>query len=160
MSQSTIAEHHDARFDEAEAEVDHGSPWMFREPSAPNPLTILVSGWSTGFTKLGEAEFLNGVDREGKSWSVLVGSVVLTKRLIEGLVEKWDGERNEFVVTQTLGRVRAGEVVSLKYLGDIEGARYPYPNFKVSRKPRSGAGEATADVEDVPSSPSGDDIPF
>jgi hypothetical protein len=69
----------DDRFDEAEADVDHGKPWYYREPDAPNPLTILVTGWSTGMTKLGEAEFLQGVDRDGKKWSVLVGSVVLTR---------------------------------------------------------------------------------
>jgi hypothetical protein len=61
-----------SRFDEAEAVVDRGTPWKFREPDAPNPLTIEVSGWSTGHTTLGEAEFLNGTDREGRngvSWS-------------------------------------------------------------------------------------------
>ena len=71
------------RFYEAEADVDHGSPWMFREDDAPNPLVIEATDWSTGVTKLGEAEWLNGVDRDGKSWCVLVGSVMLTKRLIE-----------------------------------------------------------------------------
>ncbi|HZQ64231.1 MAG TPA: hypothetical protein VFA66_03270 [Gaiellaceae bacterium] len=134
----------DSRFDEAEADVDHGTAWRYREPDAPNPLTILVTGWSTGVTKLGEAEFLNGIDRDGRKWSVLVGSVVLTKRLIEGTVEEWNGVKNEFVVTRTLGRVQAGEVVSIKYVGDVNGARYAYPNFKVSRKPRT-AGSSSGD---------------
>ena len=51
----SVPEATDERFDEAEADVDYGSPWLFREPGAPNPLTILVTGWSTGVTKLGEA---------------------------------------------------------------------------------------------------------
>ena len=125
----------DRRFDEAEAHVDHGMPWMYREPDAPNPLTIEATEWSTGITKLGEAEFLQGVDREGKKWSVLVGSVVLTKRLIEGLVEDWNDEKSEFVVVKTQGRVQPGEIVSIKYIGDREGAKYDYPDFRVSRKP-------------------------
>jgi hypothetical protein len=108
---------------------------MYREPDAPNPLTIEATEWSTGVTKLGEAEFLQGVDRAGKKWSVLVGSVVLTKRLIEGLVEEWDGEPGEFVVVKTEGRVQPGEIVSIKYVGDREGTKYDYPDFRVSRKP-------------------------
>jgi hypothetical protein len=139
------------RFDEAEADVDRGTPWMFREQDAPNPLTIVATGWSTGHTKLGEAEFLAGTDRDGKKWSVLVGSVVLTKGLIEGIVEEWDNELDKFVVVETLGRVQDGEVVSIKYLGDRQGATYEYPDFKISRKPAAvgpAAGEA------------GDDIPY
>jgi hypothetical protein len=132
----SIAQDHDDRFDEAEHDVDHGNPWYFREPEAPNPLTIEAREWSTGVTKLGEAEFLNGVDRQGKSWSVLVGSVVLTKKLIEGLVEEWSDDAQAFVVTETLGRVRPGEVVSIKYLGDVEGSRYPYPNQRPPAPPR------------------------
>jgi hypothetical protein len=123
------------RFDEAEADVDRGDPWLFREPDAPNPLTIEATGWATGHTKLGEAEFLLGVDRDGRKWSILVGSVVLTKRLIEGTIEQYDAERGEFVVVKTLGRVQPGEIVSIKYVGDVEGAKYTYPNFRVSRKP-------------------------
>lgn len=98
----------DDRFDEAEADVDRGTPWKFREPDAPNPLTILATGWSTGHTDIGDAEFLAGTDRNGKKWSVLVGNVVLTKRLIEGLVEEWD---------------------------DDKGAKFLYPDFDVVRKP-------------------------
>ena len=131
MSNQTIpSETHDSRFDEAEADVERGNPWLYRESDAPNPLTIRATGWSTGHTKLGEAEFLGGVDREGKAWSVLVGSVVLTKRLVDGLVEAWSDEHNGFVVTATLGRVQVGEVVSIKYLGDGENAEgKPYPKF-------------------------------
>jgi hypothetical protein len=136
----------DSRFDEAEHDVDHGAPWMFREPDAPNPLTIKATAWSQGVTRLGEAEFLQGIDREGKKWSVLVGSVVLTKRLVEGLVEEWDDEKGEFVVVRTEGRVQPGEVVSIKYIGDREGSKFDYPDFRVSRKPAavvaaSGQGE-------------------
>jgi hypothetical protein len=87
-----VANTQDSRFDQAEADVDHGTAWRFRDPGTPNPLTILATEWSRGVTRLGEAEFLNGVDRDGKHWSVLVGSVVLTKKLIEGLVEEWDDE--------------------------------------------------------------------
>jgi hypothetical protein len=125
----------DDRFDEAQADVDRGEPWLFREPDAPNPLTIFAREWSTGVTKLGEAEFLNGVDRDGKRWSILVGSVVLTKGLIDGIVEAWDNEAGKFVVVETLGRVEPGEVVSIKFLGDREGAQYNYPDFRISRKP-------------------------
>ncbi len=131
---SSIANEHDARFDEAEADVDYGAPWLYREPGTPNPLTIQVVEWHEGVTKLGPAEWMQGLDRDGKRWSVLVGSVVLTKRLIEGLVEEWSEENDEFVVVETLGRVQPGEVVSMKYLGDVEGAKYTYPNFRVSRK--------------------------
>src|SRR5581483_2748943 len=94
----------DERFDEAEADVDRGEPWRFREEGTPNPLTIQVTEWSTGVTKLGDAEFMNGIDRNGKRWSVLVGSVVLTKKLIEGLVEEWNDDTKQHEVVETLGR--------------------------------------------------------
>jgi len=149
---TSVAHQGDSRFDEAEADVDYGSPWLYREPDAPNPLTIQVVEWHEGTTKLGPAEFMQGIDRDGKRWSVLVGSVVLTKRLIEGLVEQWDDERNGFVVVETLGRVQPGEVVSLKYLGDRDGDKYPYPDFKVSRKP---AIATATELEEA-----GDDIPY
>lgn len=152
---------HDSRFDEAEADVNRGEPWQFREPDAPNPLTIEAGEWSSGTTKYGEAEFLGGVDRDGKRWSVLVGSVVLTKRLIEGTIEAWDDATGGFVVVETLGRVQPGEIVSINYIGDKEGASGPYPNFKVSRKPPTfpaapipeDAGPPAADATDS-------DIPF
>jgi hypothetical protein len=145
----------DSRFAEAESDVDRGTSWRFREADAPNPLTIMATEWSTGVTKLGEAEWLNGVDRDGKAWSVLVGSVVLRKRLIEGLVEEWDDEARDFVVVEMLERVQPGEVVSIKYLGDVEGARYTYPNFRVSRKPPIGSGDKSSAqgatvVDDIP----------
>jgi hypothetical protein len=148
----------DRRFDDAEADVDYGTPWLFREPDAPNPLTIEATGWSTGITKLGEAEFLQGVDRERKKWSVLVGSVVLHKRLIEGVVSEWDDEMRDFVVVKTEGRVQPGEVVSLKYLGDREGAKFVYPNFAVSRKPPLRLeSDIKADVSDFGQT---DEIPY
>ncbi len=78
---ASVAQTGDSRFDEAEADVERGEPWRYREGDAPNPITIEVTGWSTGRTKLGDAEFLNGLDRDGKAWSVLVGSVVLRRRL-------------------------------------------------------------------------------
>ena len=161
---ASVAHQGDSRFDEAEADVDYGSPWLYRESDAPNPLTIEVTEWSEGTTKLGPAEFMQGADRDGKRWSVLVGSVVLTKKLVEGLVEEWNEERDEFVVVETLGRVQPGEVVSIKYLGDVEGAKYTYPNFRVSRKPAHGE-QATLEepAEPVASgggSATGDDIPF
>jgi hypothetical protein len=147
-----------SRFDAAEAEVDRGEPWRFREPDAPNPLTIEATGWSTGVTKLGQAEFLNGADRNGKRWSVIVSCVVLTKRLIEGVIEEWDETSKGFVVTETLGRVQPGEIVSIKYVGDKEGAKYDYPNFRVVRKPpETEAAEAQADTPEAGIS---DDIPF
>jgi hypothetical protein len=137
----------DDRFDEAEADVERGTPWKFRDPDAPNPLTIMATGWSTGHTSLGDAEFLNGTDRDDKKWSVLVGSVVLTKRLIEGLVEEWDNDLGEFAVVETLGRVQPGEIVSIKYVGDKQGAKYDYPDFRISRKP---APEGGADDGSIP----------
>jgi hypothetical protein len=147
----------DDRFVQAEADIDAGEPWLFREENAPNPLVIEAVSWSTGFTKLGEAEFLNGIDRHGKKWSILVGTVVLTKRLIEGVVEQWDDEQQDFVVVETLGRVQPGEVVAIKYLGDVDGGKYPYPNFRVSRKPPVKQGEPSK----AGSEPEGeDDIPF
>jgi hypothetical protein len=146
------------RFDEAEADVDSGAPWLFREPDAPNPLTIVATGWSSGHTKLGPAEFLAGTDRNGKRWSVLVGSVVLTKRLIEGLVEQWDNDRGEFVVVDTLGRVKPGEIVSIKFVGDVEGAKYTYPNFKVSRKPTTE--KKSESTKPTNGGGPGDDVPF
>ncbi len=150
---SDTATESDRRFDEAEADVDRGTPWRFRDPDEPNPLTIEVTEWSEGVTKLGPAEFMQGIDRDGKRWSVLVGSVVLTKKLIEGLVEEWSEERDQFVVTETLGRVEVGEVVSLKYLGDVEGAKYTYPNFRVSRKPAPLASGGAALADDIPYGP-------
>jgi hypothetical protein len=145
---------HDSRFDEAASDVDRGEPWLYRDNDAPNPLTIQVTEWSTGITKLGEAEFMNGTDRDGKRWSVLVGSVVLTKGLIDGIVEEWDDERKAFVAVKTFGRVQPGEVVSIKYLGDREGAKYDYPDFRISRKP------AQLEVTKKPSDDDDDDIPF
>jgi hypothetical protein len=121
-------------FDEAEADVERGEPWKFREDDAPDPLTIQVTGWSTGRTALGEAEFMQGVDRSGKAWSVLVGSVVLRKALIEGLVEEWDDALRKYVVTDTLGRVQVGEVVSIKWTGEKQGEKYAYPTFRISRR--------------------------
>jgi hypothetical protein len=129
------------RFDEAEADVERGTPWKFRDPDAPNPLTIMAAGWSTGHTSLGDAEFLNGTDRDGKKWSILVGSVVLTKRLIDGLIEEWDDNLGEFAVVATLGRVQIGEIVSIKYVGDKQGAKYDYPDFRISRKPAPEGGD-------------------
>jgi hypothetical protein len=150
---TSIAQPHDERFDEAEADVDHGAAWMYREPDAPNPMTILATRWSTGVTKLGEAEFLQGTDRDGKRWSILVGSVVLTKLLIDGIFEAWDDDVRGFVVVQTLGRVEPGEVVSVLFKGDREGAKYNYPDFSVSRKPA----KPTSDTRE---SSADSDIPF
>ena len=155
---ASMPDSQDDRFDEAEAEVTRGEYWAFRDPDAPNPLTIKTNGWSTGHTKYGKAEYLNGVDRDGKTWSVLVGSVALTKSLIEGLVERWDDEKGGYVVVETLGRVEPGEVVSIKYIGEGENAKgQPYPRFATSRKP------AKAPIPEQPADETGtqgDDIPF
>jgi len=136
MSTIKVTNEHDARFAEAEADVDRGEPWRFREPSAPNPLTIEVAGWSTGHTRLGDAEFMAGIDRDGKRWSVLIGSVVLRKRLVDGVFEEWSDEEGGYVVVETLGKARVGEIVSLKFIGDGEtSSGKTYPRFAVSRKP-------------------------
>jgi hypothetical protein len=150
----------DPRFDDAESDVDQGTAWLFRSPDAPNPLTILATDWSSGMTRLGEAEWLNGTDRVGKKWSVLVGNVVLTKGLIEGLVEKWDEETKSFVVVETLGRVQRGEVVSIKYIGDVTGAKFIYPDFKISRKPPASSPDREAGGDPPPASAPDDDIRF
>jgi hypothetical protein len=157
----TADTHADSRFDEAEADVDYGTPWLFREPDAPNPLTIEATQWSKGMTKLGEAEFLQGVDREGKKWSVLVGSVLLIKRLIDGTVEEWNNDKNRFVVTATEGRVQPGEIVSIKYVGDREGAQFNYPDFRISRKPPLRVeSDLHADTSDFVPTGQTDEIPF
>lgn len=148
------------RFDEAEADVDRGEPWKFREPDAPNPLTIEAAGWATGHTRLGEAEFLNGLDRDGKKWSILVGGTIMRKRLIEGLVEEWSDDASKFVVVRTEGRVEPGEIVSLKYLGDREGEQYDYPDFKISRKPLHEQTAAATPREAAAGGGADDDIPF
>jgi hypothetical protein len=141
----------DSRFDEAEGELSRGEPWRYREADAPNPLTIEATGWSTGHTKHGEAEFLNGVDRDGNPWSVLVGSTVLRRRLIEGEVSEWDDERSAYVVTGNEGRVQPGEVVSIKYLGDREGSRgTPYADFAIVRKPPAVPANTSSQDDDIP----------
>jgi len=154
----------DSRFAEAEAEVSRGKPWPFRDTDAPNPLTILAAGWSSGHTKYGEADFLAGTDRNGTLWSVLVGSVVLRRRLIDGELSEWDDVRKAFVVTEVEGRVQPGEVVSIKYVGDKDAASgNSYPDFVVVRKPPSGD-EASAGppIPELPADEKGanDDIPF
>lgn len=121
----------DRRFDDAEDDVNVGASWQYHKPDAPNPLTLQATGWSVTNSILGEAEILDGVDRHGKPWSILIGCDALKKKLVEGLVEEWDDTRNEFVVTETIGRVEIGEVVALRYVGDIKGATC----FRVSRKP-------------------------
>jgi hypothetical protein len=140
---------YDSRFDDAEAEVDRGNPWRFREPDAPNPLTIVATDWTSGHTKLGEAEWLNGTDRDGKRWSILVGAKVLQKRLIEGVVEEWNPEAGRFETVDVQGKVKPREVVSLKYLGEREGATYTYPAFAVVRKPPLEAEPAAAPAGDA-----------
>jgi hypothetical protein len=151
----------DSRFDAAESEVDRGNPWKFKEEGAPNPLTIEAVEWTEGQTKLGSAEWLNGTDRDGVRSSILVGPAVLRKNLVEGTVEKWDDDKQAYVEVDRLGRVKPGEVVSIKYLGMKEGLKYDYPNFAVVRKPAPEP--QSGDVASEPTSPQlgpDDDIPF
>jgi hypothetical protein len=80
-------------------------------------------------------------------------------------VEEWDADRREFVVTSTLGRVEPGEVVSIRFLGDREGAQYSYPNFRVSRRPATGSATDDEPPPELPAAPAGSlgvdqDIPF
>jgi hypothetical protein len=163
----------DSRFDAAEAELDRGEPWRYREDNAPNPLTIEVEGWVNGHTKHGDAEFLVGADRDGNKWSVLVGPTVLRRRLIDGEVSEWDDERETYVVVDMQGRVQAGDVVSMKYLGDRDnGSGGSYANFDVVRKPAANGTkpeardepklEATPEPGPEPSTGFGfdDDIPY
>jgi hypothetical protein len=149
----------DPRFDEAEAETRRGRVWNFRDETAPNPLTILAKGWNTGHTRLGEAEFLTGSDRTGELWTILVGSIVLKKRLIDGEVTEWDDEGQTFRTTGREGRVQAGEVVSLRYKGDREsGSGMTYPDFEVVRKPATGSTAPSTPVSY--DEPPYDDPPF
>lgn len=150
---------YDPRFDEAEAEVDYGTPWRYKgdgSEDCPNPLTVIVTGWSTGVTSLGEAEFMTGNDREGKKWSVLVGNTQLKKELIEGIVEKWDDDSSSFLQVDVLGRVAEGDVVSIKYKEDketkpdAEGKKYTYPVFQISRKALTDEQRAAAEKKPEP----------
>jgi hypothetical protein len=165
----------DPRFDQAEADVDYGKSWRFRDEGMPNPLTIEVTGWSLD-AKMPNGDlvdFVRGVDRDGEAWSILVGGMVLKQHLIEGRVEEWDEEKQGFVTAATLGRVQPGDVVSLKYTGEKRAASgNDYPTFRISRI----AGNGTASVPDsvpvpveqaeatasaAPAADSaGDDIPF
>jgi hypothetical protein len=163
---------YDSRFDDAEAEVDRGESWRFREEGVPNPLTLKVTGWSSGHTRHGEAEFLIGTDRAGKKWSVLVGATVLRRRLIDGEVSEWDEERQAFVVVRVDGRAAVGDVVSIMYLGDRDtGDGATYAAFDVVRKPPVNQPPSEADTESPGSAPepeadsdsgqnTDDDIPF
>jgi len=139
----------DTRWDEAESEVDRGRAWRFKDEGAPNPLTIQAEEWVQITTEYGETELLTGRDRDGSSWSILVGSKILQKALIDGVFEEWDDDKKAFVVKETLGKVRPGEVVSVKYLGEREGGKFTYSNFAISRK---AALPVSAKAED--------DIPF
>lgn len=123
------------RWDEAEADVDRGSPWKFREPGAPNPLTVMAEEWIEITTDFGDTDLLLGRDRNGKRWSVLAGSTILRKGLVDGIMEEWDDGKKEFVVRETLGKVEPGEIVSIKYEGEREGGKFTYANFSISRKP-------------------------
>jgi hypothetical protein len=155
---------YDKRFDEAELDVDRGSPWMFKEEGAPNPLTIEVEEWVEITTTYGAADLMIGRDRDRKRWSVLVGekATILRKKLIDGIVEEFDEKQNAFVQTAVLGKVEPGEVVSIKFKGTREGTQGPYNNFEISRKPALPADEqdAAAEVGDQPATQGEDGIPF
>jgi hypothetical protein len=139
---------YDARFDEAEAEVDRGAPWKPEDdPDLPNPLTILAEEWVEITTDYGDTELLVGRDRDGKRWSKLVGSTILRKLLIDGIVEAWDEGENAFVQKEVLGKVQPGEVVSMKYLGKREGGKFTYSNYAVSRKAALAADEQDSAAE-------------
>lgn len=156
---------YDPRFDEAEADVDFGDSWRPKDEGAPNPLTIIAEEWSEGNTDYGLTDFLRGRDREGKLWSILVGSTILRKGLIEGLVEEWSESENAFVLKETLGKVAPGEVVSIKYLGEEQGAKFTYSKFKISRKPPvpqdgDNPAEEPEQKAEAAATPTDDDIPF
>lgn len=150
---------YDPRWDEAESEADRGEPWKPKEDSThPNPLTIEAEGWVT-FTHAtyGETELLVGKDRDGKKWSILI-KAILKKTLVEGVFEEFDEKQNAFVEKERLGRVEPGEVVSVKFLGEKEGAKYTYDNFNVVRKPaRDDAPTGDHDTGDDEPPPYGDD---
>jgi hypothetical protein len=154
---------YDARFDEAEAEVDRGEPWKPKENSDhPNPLTIIADRWVT-FTheKFGEGELLVGRDRNNMLWSILVSSTVLKNALIDGVFKEFDPEQNAMVEKERLGKVQEGEVVSIKYLGKKEGGAYgEYDNFNVVRKAALPDDENAAVAEQQQAPAEDPSIPF
>ncbi len=48
----------------------------------------------------------------------------------------------------------------MKYLGDREGLKYPYPDFRVSRKPARGEQATLEQPADEEKGAQGDDIPY
>jgi hypothetical protein len=72
-----------------------------------------------------------------------------------------DDDAGEFAVVKTEGRVEAGEIVSIKYLGDREGTKYDYPDFKIARKPPIHVEtDIEADTSDFVPEEEKDGIPF
>ena len=41
-------------------DFERSTPWLFRDPSLPNPLQLRVTRWSEGVTKYGPTEWLMG----------------------------------------------------------------------------------------------------
>lgn len=164
---------YDPRFDEAEAELDSWRAWKIKSDSSlPNPLTIIADKWDEyqGSDYPEPLEFLHGTDRHGNKWSVAVSTIILKKRLIEGLVEDWSEKDNAFVVTSVEGRVEPGEVVSIAYEGEAEAKKGSLSKFKVVRKKLTEEQRATLDskkedpvavaADSEPASDNPDDLPF
>jgi hypothetical protein len=64
-----------------------------------------------------------------------------------GPVEFLHGADREFLTVDVQGRVKPGEVVSIRYVDNREGANGPYPDFRVSRKPPRDAERDSPDSE-------------
>ena len=77
---------------------------------------------------------------------------VVKQRFVEGLAGgAARSYRVKYVVTETLGRVEVGEVVSLKYIGDGETSTgNAYPKFTVSRKPAAAPQGGGDDDDSIP----------
>ena len=70
--------------------------------------------------------------------------------MIDGVFEEYDHSSGKFEVVRTMGRVAPGEIVSIRFKGDRQGATYAYPDFGIVRKPAPSNSTGGAD----------DDIPF
>ncbi len=149
---------YDSRFDEAVDELDSWRQWRPKtEEGSPNPLVIIVDDWRLDVqSDYGPFDILRGTDKHGSKWSVNAASNILKKSLVDGIVEEWDDTTKSFAVTETLGRVKPGELVAISYEGEGQGAKFNYSKYKIVRKPAAPADGSAAPTGDMPDS----EIPF
>jgi hypothetical protein len=114
-------------------------------------------------------------DDDGTLWSILVGTYLLRKRLLEGEVAEWNDETREFETVDILGPVRPGELLAIELRGERqftnqEGRLVTSPDYRTMRKQpavtadgqqRLGEPDATTpEPEPSAASKTEDDIPF